>query len=556
MSKKKITLEEAKEILKSDKVFFNGNNKFNVLDIGKYSSGITIEIPQEWNLNENRKPENPINYISSKQLTDGMNIDFDGEASILLGKYRLSKNGKPVFELTKPTEATDTLIKIGWGGAFNSTRGQSREYAKETGATFFTRRSSNGGGVGRDYWILPVTFVKDMEPRDVSAILSNIEQAENDRISEIDQYLEKKDLELKNSIQNRDIVLNKITPIIESIKTYNSNFEYKANQDAFIYKETTTGFERKEKYSDELIEKISNILVKLKNEKELRDTYQPMFKEVEDALKVFESSIKYYDTYVAVSTPNRSFPENYRYSSEGYTSFISFMTEYREKAEKAIAEARIKALKLKEAAELKIKKDNAKKMNYPENFEFWNRLDGATGISHAYVIESDGTIREPDYNNLRNLNHMHHTPEWKKYCDGTQGYEQLLPGEIIVSYTKNCTAEPYIFDVEWADSEITKPQLETICNELSDFATFAETSCGEKITDIKTWITTAIKDKMLECKKQLNIPEKNDSFIAEIADLAKKKSDLTQKNTQAINLVKKYEEQYEEKSNQQNLEDN
>ena len=108
MSKKKVTLEEAKEILGSDKIFYNGNRKFNVVDTGKYHSGMTIEIPQEWNINKKRKAESPINYISAKELTDGMNIEFNGDAKILLGRYRLSKNGRPVFELTAPTKASDS----------------------------------------------------------------------------------------------------------------------------------------------------------------------------------------------------------------------------------------------------------------------------------------------------------------------------------------------------------------------------------------------------------------------------------------------------------------
>lgn len=109
-------------------------------------------------------------------------------------------------------------------------------------------------------------------------------------------------------------------------------------------------------------------------------------------------------------------------------------------------------------------------MKYPEKFEFWNRLGGATGLGHAYVIESDGIIREPDYNNLSNNNHKYKYSDWKNIADGTQGYMQILPGEIIVSYTKDYTAVPYIFNLEWADDEITEAQLEVICNELAEKA--------------------------------------------------------------------------------------
>ena len=72
MSKKKVTLEEAKDILGTDKIFYNGNSKFNVVDAGKYHSGITIEIPQAWTVNKKRKLESPISYKSAKELTDGM----------------------------------------------------------------------------------------------------------------------------------------------------------------------------------------------------------------------------------------------------------------------------------------------------------------------------------------------------------------------------------------------------------------------------------------------------------------------------------------------------
>lgn len=291
MSKKKVTLEEAKEILGSDKIYYNGNNKFNVVDVGKYNSGITIEVPQEWTINKNRKPENPMNYILAKELTDGMNIDFEGNASILLGRYRVSKNRRPVFELTEPTKARDTLIKVGWGGAFNRTHGQNKDYAKEVGASFFTRRSSNGGGAGNDYWILPVDFVKDMEPRDISIILSNIEQKENKRIAEIDNHIKKENLEIKNSVESRERVLSQIQPIIQSIQTLKRNFDYKADPESFTYKEEKFGSSETRRYTDELIIEISGVFEKVKNEKNARDTYKPIGKillmELKDICKYY-----------------------------------------------------------------------------------------------------------------------------------------------------------------------------------------------------------------------------------------------------------------------------
>ncbi|MGN1351852.1 MAG: hypothetical protein ACI4VE_03615 [Clostridia bacterium] len=555
MSKKKVTLEEAKEILGSDKIFYNGNRKFNVVDSGKYHSGITIEIPQEWTIDKRRKPESPISYISAKELTDGMNIDFDGDASILLGRYRLSKNGRPVFELTEPTKARDTLIRVSWGGAFNRTRGQYEDYAKEVGASFFTRRSSNGGGAGNDYWILPVDFVRDMEPRDVSAILANIEHKENERVTEIDEYIEQEDLEIKNSTENRDRILGQIEPIIQSIQTFNPEFEYTAGTDSFTYKEKRYWSSKTRRYTDELTSEIAGLLEKAQNEKNARDTYMPMFKEMESTLNALGISLNYNNTNVTVKASTSYFSyKSYNYSQEGFNSFISDVTQYQEKLAQEQEEARRKAEELKKAAELKRRKDEAKEMGYPEEFEFWNRLGGATNLGHAYVIESDGTIREPDYNNLRNSNHRYKYSDWKNYADGTQGYVQILPGEIIVTYTKGYTAVPYIFDVEWADGEITEAQLEVICNELAGKATFAEDRKGQEITDVKQWVVSAVKAKAEECKKQLILKKDND-FAEEIVGLAEEKATAQDRNTQAAQLTQAYEEQLEAKSDQQSLED-
>lgn len=556
MSKKKITLEEAKEVLGSDKVFYNGTKKFNILDVGKYNSGITIEVPQEWNIDKKRNPESPINYVEARALTDGMNIDFDGTASVLFGKYRLSKNGRPVFELTEPTKAKDVMIEVSWGGAFEKSRGQDNRYAEEVGATFFTRRSSNGGGAGHDYWILPVDFVMDMEPRDVSGILANIEQKENERIAEIDEYIEHEDLEIKNSIENRSRVLEQITPIIQSIKELDSEFECFTDHDSFKYRSPMTGLTQTRRYTDNLIEEISGILEYEQNTKNARDTYKPMFEEMECVLKTLNINITYCKTHASIRAPKSYIVCNhFKYDQEGYNSFINEITKYQEREAREQEEARRKADELKRIAELKNKKEKAKEMGYPEVFEFENRKGGATGLSHAYVIESDGTIREPDYNNLHNRNHKFRYQDWKNDADGVQGYEQLFPGEIIVSYTKSCTSQPFIFNVEWADGDITEEQIDTIYDELDEKADFADTVDGTEITHLEKWARAAVKAKAEECKKQLISIRNNqdNSFAEEIVDLAEEAVIAKEKNAQARQLAKEYEEQLEKQGNNQSL---
>lgn len=558
MSKKKITLEEAKEILNSDKIFYNGNNKFNVVDIGKYNSGITIEIPQEWTIGKNKKPKSPINYRSSKELTDGMNIDFDGEASILLGKYRLSKNGRPVFELTEPTKAKDTLIQVQWGGAFNKTRGQYEHYAKEVGASFFTRRSSHGGGTGTDYWVLPVDFVRDMERRDVSNILQNIEQQENDRIVEIDNYIKQQDLDIKNSIENRDRILEQLQPIIQNLQTFNPDFTYEANAESFSYKEEKSSYFKAEKYTEDLISKMSELLTKEQSTKSARDTYKPMFQDMEDVLSTLGISIQYEKKIISLKNtkPNFRYTSGYyfyTYSQESYNAFINDVTKYQEELAKEQEEIRRKAEELRQAADLKRRKAEAQEMGYPEELTFWNRLGGASDLAHTYVIESNGTIREPDYNNLRNCNHKHKYSDWKNEADGTQGYIQILPGEAIITYAKAYRATPYVFSVEWADNDITEAQLEVICKELEEQATFAQDIDGQDITDVQQWAISAVKKKSIECKKHLNLagPSQDEALAEEIATLAEEKNKALAKNLQAKELTQEYEKQLPVQSEQQ-----
>ena len=214
----------------------------------------------------------------------------------------------------------------------------------------------------------------------------------------------------------------------------------------------------------------------------------------------------------------------------------------------------MKAEELRRAAELKRRKDEAKEMGYPETFEFWNRLGGATNLGHAYVVERDGTIREPDYNNLSNINHKHKYSDWKNQADGTQGYIQILPGEIIVTYTKNYTAVPYVFNVEWADGEITEAQLEVICDKLSGKATFAEDEKEQQITDLKHWIINAVKAKAKECTKQLSLKDDKE-FAEEIVELAEQKAKAQDRNNQARQLTQAYEEQLGTKSEPQHLDE-
>ena len=547
MSKRKVELDEAKKILNNDKIFYSGNNKFNVLDVGKYHSGITLEIPQEWDVNDRNLTDNPIAYMELRKLTDGMNIDFDGKAELLLGKYRLSKNGKPVFELTEPIKAKDALIRVAWGGAFNKTRGQHKGYANEVGATYYVQRSSNGGGAGKDYWILPVGFVNGRESRDVSDILKEVQEKKDARIAEADAYLEQKEKERQESIKNRERIIQEIQPIISEIQSVNPESKFELGDEYIEY--GIRWMRRSSRYNDSVVNDLQELLEKEISKKTARDEFMPQYKEMEEVILSIESKLQYYDEYVRVDTKDFYLGRNtYGYNTNDYVKFVEDVSIYREKFEKMQEDARRKVEEMKKAEELRRLKQEAKENGYPEEFEFWNRVGGKTGLSHAYVIRKDGSIREPDDNRLRNNNHRHLT-NWLNTADGTQVYNQIMPGEIIISYVANHIDNPHIFNVEWADGEINDLQLETLFEEFQDLDATAIDKEDNEITSIREWAKNASKEKSKVCRTQLKINDANiekteeQEFAETIVNCANKKVEVRNTNAQAKQLLNDYEQQ-------------
>lgn len=545
MPKRKLKLEEVKNILGFDKIFYNGYSKFNVLHLGKYCSGVTLEIPQEWRLDEYKNPINPIDYRKVRELTDGMNIDFDGNAEVLLGKYRLSKNGKPVFEITEPKEAKDTMILVTWGGSFNKTRGQTISYAKETGAKFFTKRSSNAGGMGADYWILPVGFVKDREERDVTDILEKLQEDDDKKDFETDQILKKQEEERQESIRNKDRILKEIEPVVEEIKKYNSEFQLIVGEDKCNIRYSQHSL-LAYKYNDSLVKKLAGILEEEKGKKEAKDEYIPQYQELEELMiKEIGLLVVYGEHGINIKSADGSFNKTYLYSLENFNKCIEDIKNYKSKIEQEKEKARLELERLKQEKELKEKKADAEEKGYPKTFTFSNRIGGKTNLSHAFVIEKDGSIREPDYNKLKNPNHRYHS-DWKNNADGVQEYQQIIPGEIIISYTKKTAANPYVLNVEWADGKASEEQLETICEALERAESFAVDSNGNEITSIKEWGQKAIELKAKECKKELVI-EENDEFLDSILASASKKEVLEDTYAKAKKLTQEYEQQIEAK---------
>ena len=182
-----IRIETAKEVLESEKVFLNGEHRFNIVRTGKYSPEMTFIVSDDW-IPYNKQGTrfyNPI-YCSNatyqpetvKKYLAGMNFEFDLEDyRISFGNFRISQAGKPVFEILEPTRSSSCFISGCWGGAFAKHYGD--KYVENAGIEWHKLKSSNGGGMGSEYYVVPIGWVYDHESRNPSELLEEFEQQYN-----------------------------------------------------------------------------------------------------------------------------------------------------------------------------------------------------------------------------------------------------------------------------------------------------------------------------------------------------------------------------------------
>ena len=122
---------------------------------GKYEPNITIIM------------NNPvkIDILDWKEMKPiDLNAEVDGnELKALEGSFRISKKGNPVFDLTRPQE--HILLMFHWGGAFDDTRGST---TIPDGDIIWQRyASSNGGGTGYTYMVLPIGYKCKVSEEDI-----------------------------------------------------------------------------------------------------------------------------------------------------------------------------------------------------------------------------------------------------------------------------------------------------------------------------------------------------------------------------------------------------
>jgi hypothetical protein len=119
--------------------------------------------------------------------------------------------------------------------------------------------------------------------------------------------------------------------------------------------------------------------------------------------------------------------------------------------EQALAEAKAKA---DAEARYQARKAEAAAQGLPQDVRIWRRTGGSTNAGNGWVIGPDGVEREPT--SMENPNPR----RLQRYGEGFMVWEQILPGEVVLKWSKECSAAPHEFEVLHVPAEgLTKAQL-------------------------------------------------------------------------------------------------
>jgi hypothetical protein len=85
----------------------------------------------------------------------------NGSLDFMRGSYFVSKKGTKIFKIDP--NGQHMLLRDDWGGAFNDYRGGTLPEDQ----LYYHRASSNGGGSGYDYAVIPVGWKQVLKEEDL-----------------------------------------------------------------------------------------------------------------------------------------------------------------------------------------------------------------------------------------------------------------------------------------------------------------------------------------------------------------------------------------------------
>ena len=123
----------------------DGRYLFN--DFGKYRPNLSFILPNQEDLKWSKIPSNSLNL-------EGRILDS------VVGNFWVSRKGSNCFEPT--TNGKHILIREDWGGS-----GDRGDLTQNESMLYFRRASSNGGGTGMTYAVLPINYKNKVSIDDI-----------------------------------------------------------------------------------------------------------------------------------------------------------------------------------------------------------------------------------------------------------------------------------------------------------------------------------------------------------------------------------------------------
>jgi hypothetical protein len=146
-------------------VLVMGSGDYLIQNYGKYASNLGIIVPKG---DDHIGPYGEDQTIRLFQEPDRLEkSEFNlgsGVLDTLRGKFFVSKKGTKLFKVDP--NGPHLLLRDDWGGAFNKYRG-GKLPCMDSGALYYRRASSNGGGSGYDYAVVPVGWKLEISEEDL-----------------------------------------------------------------------------------------------------------------------------------------------------------------------------------------------------------------------------------------------------------------------------------------------------------------------------------------------------------------------------------------------------
>ncbi|MCA9349509.1 hypothetical protein KC853_00500 [Candidatus Saccharibacteria bacterium] len=424
-------------------------DQFIVNDYGKYRPNITFHLDRGCSgdsLKYRKEGSTGHLIISDLGLVSTRGEYHPNAGEVLTGDFWTSRSGKPHFRTKEPQDSSYCLLCMPWGHGYP---GRYSLNGVDSEVSYFRRASSNAGGQGSDYYVVPmrpdwkIGFLQDEQNKRAKQEAQELQKAIEEqqsceardaglgkRLSLVIEELSRLEVQINNHREGT----NKISVSVPELQ----GSYFVCSGTSYLYTEINIDrMERRVQFYEELYQAhiITQEVTSRANELGIGVGIQGSlrFERVEIVL----GGLGVY--YVTL--------ENYqRVKTEILDRLDQFETDEGDK----IRQEEEQKTKLQMEAE-------AADMGLPQDIRFWKRTGGFTDCSMCWVIGPNGLDRERD--DLVNTN-------WRRrnrYDEGWQVWNQILPGEVVLSWTKGYTAAPHEFGViHYPEGGLTQSQQDRI----------------------------------------------------------------------------------------------